>query len=150
MQSTRRSFDNTKCRFISFSIVNISFIFYDDNSFIFYRFRSAFVNDHDITNSISNIDTFVAFSIRLCKVFEQNLSTSVKDSLPIVKHSQPPILRLQTISNIIELYPFFSCLAHMHMNDNLYIRNGQVLSSDITNEIETSILEDFVESWIYF
>jgi hypothetical protein len=36
----------------------------------------------------------------------------------------------------------------MHLYKNLCLKNEQILLSDKTNEIETSVLEDFVEFWI--
>ncbi|CAF3374341.1 unnamed protein product [Rotaria sp. Silwood1] len=117
----------------------------------FQLFRSAFVTAHDITNSNSNIDIFIVFSIRLFILFEQKLQlmpTSIRNQIPINNNSNHPLLRLRTISNIIELFPFFNCLAKMHINDNLYSKNEQILLSDTMNEIETSVLEDFVESWL--
>ncbi len=114
----------------------------------FYRFRSAFVADHGTTYQNSNSDTFITFSIRLAKLLEQKLQlmpTSIREHLPIIKNSNCPLLRLRIISNIIELFPFFNCLASY---DNFYFTNEQILLSDKINDIETSILEDFVESWI--
>ncbi len=73
------------------------------------------------------------------------MPTSTRDHLPVIKTSNYPLLRLQTISNIIELFPFFNCLA---LCDNFYFTNEQILVSDQINDIETSVLEDFVESWI--
>jgi hypothetical protein len=76
------------------------------------------------------------------------MSISIRDHLPIIKTSNCPLLRLRTISNIIELYPFFNCLSKMHLygDDNLFLKNDQILISDKINEIEMSVLEDFVES----
>jgi hypothetical protein len=68
-----------------------------------------------------------------------------KSSIPTSNYS---LLRLRTISNIIELFPFFNCLSTMHLYKNLCLKNEQILLSDKTNEIETSVLEDFVEFWI--
>ncbi|CAM4914423.1 unnamed protein product [Rotaria socialis] len=117
----------------------------------FQLFRSAFVADHDTDNSDSNLDIFIAFSIRLFKLFERKLTsttTPLHDHLPIIdSNSNPPLLRLRTISTIIELFPFFKFLGRIHLNENLYVRNDQVLSPDTINDIETSVLEDFVESW---
>jgi len=73
------------------------------------------------------------------------MPTSIRDHLPIIKNSNCPLLRLRTISNIIELFPFFNCLA---LYDNFYFTNEQILLSDKINDIETSVLEDFMESWI--
>ena len=78
---------------------------------------------------------------------------SIRDQLPIINNSTRPLLRLRTISNIIELFPFFNCLSKMHLYDhydydNLFFNNKQFFLSDKMNEIETSVLEDFVESWI--
>ncbi|CAF4864366.1 unnamed protein product [Rotaria sp. Silwood2] len=55
----------------------------------FQLFRSAFVVDHDIINSNSNIDIFIAFSIRLCKLLEQKLQLmpiSMCDQLLIISN----------------------------------------------------------------
>ncbi len=138
------------------------------------------------------MDTFIAFSIRLSKLLElklQSTTTSIRDRLPIIKNSNRPLLRLRTITHIIELYPFFNCLTRMHTYDHHHyqhpltsqtsILNKQVSipkakesskkkkkslihtssyrksSSTTTNskkeetmsEIETSVLEDFLESW---
>ncbi|CAF1108703.1 unnamed protein product [Rotaria sordida] len=115
----------------------------------FQLFRSAFVTDHNITNSNSHIDIFITFSIRLFKLLEKKLQLmpiSIHNQLPIIKNLNHPLLRLRTISNIIELFPFFNCLTKMHTNDNLYLNNEQILLSDTMNEIETSVLEDFIES----
>ncbi len=93
-------------------------------------------------------DIFTTFSIRLAKLFEQKLQsmpTSTRDHLPIIKNSDCPLLRLRNISNIIELFPFFNCLT---LYDNFYFENEQDALSDKVNDIETSVLEDFVESWI--
>ena len=35
---------------------------------------------------------------------------------------------------------------HLYGYDNLFLKNDQILISDKINEIETSVLEDFVES----
>ncbi|CAF4045021.1 unnamed protein product [Rotaria sp. Silwood2] len=99
----------------------------------FQLFRSAFVVDHDIINSNSNIDIFIAFSIRLCKLLEQKLQLmpiSMCDQLLIISNSNYPLLRLRTISNIIELFPFFNCLARIHTKDNLYLKSEQILLLD--------------------
>ncbi|CAF4229302.1 unnamed protein product [Rotaria sordida] len=115
----------------------------------FQLFRSAFVTDHNITNSNSHIDIFITFSIRLFKLLEKKLQLmpiSIHNQLPIIKNLNHPLIRLRTISNIIELFPFFNCLTKMHTNDNLYLNNEQILLSDTMNEIETSVLEDFIES----
>jgi hypothetical protein len=73
------------------------------------------------------------------------MSTSIRDHLTLIKNSHCPLLRLRNISNIIELFPFFNCLS---LYDNFYFENEQIASSDKINDIETSVLEDFVELWI--
>lgn len=73
------------------------------------------------------------------------MSTSIRDHLSLIKNSHCPLLRLRNISNIIELFPFFNCLS---LYDNFYFENEQIASSDKINDIETSVLEDFVELWI--
>lgn len=160
---------------------------------ILFSFRSAFVTDEDTNDRKPSIDTFITFSIRLSKLLErklQSMPASIRDRLPIIKNLNRPILRLRTITNIIELYPFFNCLTQMHTYDHHHyqhpltsqtsILNKQVslpkrkesskkkskslfhLSSyrknesptihsrkeETMSEIETSVLEDFVESWI--
>jgi len=70
---------------------------------------------------------------------------SIRDHLPIIKNSDCPLLRLRTISNIVELFPFFN---YFSMYDNFYYSSEQILLSDKISDIETSVLEDFVESWI--
>jgi hypothetical protein len=114
----------------------------------------------------------------------------IRDRLPIIKNSTRPLLRLRTITHIIELYPFFNCLTRMHAYDHHYYQhslqthahplNKQIslsktkdstkkktkslihtssyrksesgsinsIKEDTMSEIETSVLEDFVESWI--
>lgn len=91
---------------------------------------------------------FIAFSIRLAKLLDtklQSMPISIREHLPLIKNSDCPLLRLRTISNIIELFPFFNCLA---LYDNFSFPNEQIFLSDKINDIETSVLEDFVESWI--
>jgi hypothetical protein len=108
----------------------------------------------------------------------------------MIKSSTRPLLRLRNITNIIELYPFFNCLTHMHIYDHHHyqhpltsqtsLSNKQIslpkrkesskkknkslthtlsyrksestvnnsLKEETMSEIETSVLEDFVESWI--
>lgn len=117
---------------------------------MFYRFRTAFVSERNTTNQNPDIDVFIPFSTRLFKIFEQkiqSMSKSVRDQLPIDNNLNRPLLRLRTISNVIELFPFFHCLSQMHTNDKLHVKNEQVLVSDTANDIEISVLEDFVESW---
>ncbi|CAF4922768.1 unnamed protein product, partial [Rotaria magnacalcarata] len=156
-------------------------------------FRSAFVTDEDANDRKSPIDTFIAFSIRLSKLLErklQSMSTSMHDRIPIIKNTNRPLLRLRTITNIIELYPFFNCLTQMHTYDHHHYQhalpththtlNKQMpipkkkesskkknkslahvssyrksesttmnsVKEETMSEIETSVLEDFVESWI--
>ena len=51
------------------------------------------------------MNTFLAYSIRLYKLLEQKLqimSMSTYIDLSIMKNSKRPLLRMQTISNIIE------------------------------------------------
>lgn len=114
---------------------------------------------------------------------------TIRDRLPTIKNTNRPLLRLRTITNIIELYPFFNCLTHMHIYDHHHyqhpltshtnllkkqlslpktkestkkknkfsIHSSSTKKSDSTtmksikeetmSEIETSVLEDFVESW---
>ncbi|CAF1679986.1 unnamed protein product [Adineta ricciae] len=159
----------------------------------FQLFRSAFVTDEDTTDRKSPVDTFIAFSIRLNKLLErklQSMSTSIRDRLPTIKSSARPLLRLRTITHIVELYPFFNCLTRMHTYDhhhyqhsvsrNSHSLNKQLslskskdsskkknksmnhtssyrksdsssansIKEDTMSEIETSVLEDFVEYWI--
>ncbi|CAM4958947.1 unnamed protein product [Rotaria socialis] len=159
----------------------------------FQLFRSAFVTDEDANDRKSPIDTFIAFSIRLSKLLErklQSMSTSMHDRIPIIKNINRPLLRLRTITNIIELYPFFNCLTQMHTYDHHHYQhtlpththtlNKQMpilkkkesskkknkslthassyrksesttmnsVKEETMSEIETSVLEDFVESWI--
>ncbi|CAF3354247.1 unnamed protein product [Rotaria sp. Silwood1] len=159
----------------------------------FQLFRSAFVTDEYINDRKSPIDTFIAFSIRLSKLLERKLqlmSTSIHERLPIIKNMNRPLLRLRTITNIIELYPFFNCLTQMHTYDHHHYQHSLPTHTNISNkqislpkkkesskkknkslihissyrksdsttmnsikeetmsEIETSVLEDFVESWI--
>ncbi len=158
----------------------------------FFSFRSAFVTDEESNDRKSPIDTFIAFSIRLSKLLERKLQSippSIRDRLPIIKSSARPLLRLRTITNIIELYPFFNCLTHMHTYDHHHqhpltsqtsLSNKQIslpkikesskkknkslthtssyrksdstvinsIKEETMSEIETSVLEDFVESWI--
>lgn len=113
----------------------------------------------------------------------------MRDRLPTIKTSARPLLRLRTISSIIELYPFFICLTHMHTYDHHHYQHPLTSQSSLTNkpvtlpkrkesskkknkssthssinrkseskainslkeetmsEIETSVLEDFLESW---
>ncbi|CAF3570172.1 unnamed protein product [Adineta steineri] len=106
----------------------------------FQLFRSAFVDDHVKNYENSTLDTFITFSIRLSKLFEQKFQT-----IPIIQTSNFPLLRLRIISNISELFPFFNYLSKMHLYDNLYLKKDQIFLSDKTNAIETSILEDFLE-----
>ena len=161
-----------------------------------FSFRSAFVtNEEDTADRKTSIDTFITFSIRLSHLFErkiQLMSTSTRERLPTIKNSNRPLLRLRTITHIIELYPFFKCLTHMHTYDHHHyqhsLSNHTTLSNnnqpipilkrkelskkkkkyllnmssyrktesktinsvqeETISEIETSILEDFVESWI--
>ncbi|CAF0867652.1 unnamed protein product [Adineta ricciae] len=159
----------------------------------FQLFRSAFVTDEDTTDRKSPVDTFIAFSIRLNKLLErklQSMSTSIRDRLPTIKSSTRPLLRLRTITHIVELYPFFNCLTRIHTYDHHHYqhsvsRNSHPLNKqlslskskdsskkknksmnhtssyrksdsssansikeDTMSEIETSVLEDFVEYWI--
>ncbi|CAF0958288.1 unnamed protein product [Adineta steineri] len=159
----------------------------------FQLFRSAFVTDEDTNDRKPPMDTFIAFSIRLCKLLERKLQTipaSMRDRLPVIKTSTRPLLRLRTITNIIELYPFFNCLTRMHTYDHHHYQhslpthtntfNKQIslsktkdsskkkskslihtssyrksesstmnsIKEETMSEIETSVLEDFVESWI--
>jgi hypothetical protein len=111
----------------------------------------------------------------------------IHDRLPIIKHSNRPLLRLRNITNIIELYPFFHCLTRMHTYDYQHPLTSQTsltnkpvslpkpkesskkktrslihllsyrksdsrttnsIKEETMSEIETSVLEDFVESWI--
>ncbi|CAF0944762.1 unnamed protein product [Adineta steineri] len=159
----------------------------------FQLFRSAFVTDEDTNDRKPPMDTFIAFSIRLCKLLErklQSIPASIRDRLPVIKTSTRPLLRLRTITNIIELYPFFNCLTRMHTYDHHHYQhslpthtntfNKQIslsktkdsskkkskslihtssyrksesstmnsIKEETMSEIETSVLEDFVESWI--
>ncbi|CAF2527782.1 unnamed protein product [Rotaria sp. Silwood2] len=159
----------------------------------FQLFRSAFVTDEYINDRKSPIDTFIAFSIRLSKLLERKLqlmSTSIHERLPIITNTNRPLLRLRTITNIIELYSFFNCLTQMHTYDHHHYQHSLPTHTNISNkqisipkkkesskkknkslqhissyrksdsttmnsikeetmsEIETSVLEDFVESWI--
>jgi hypothetical protein len=66
------------------------------------------------------------------------VQSSPIDPLPIIKNSNHPLLRLRTISNINELFPFFNYLAKLYSNGNLYIRNEQ------------SVLEDFFVIEFFF
>ena len=118
---------------------------------LFFSFRSAFIADHDTINQNSNTHTFVAFSIRLSKLFErkfQSMPASIRDQLPVIKNPTCPLLRLKTITNIIELFPFFNYLSNIPTYDNICLKNDQIILSDKINDIEISVLEDFVESWI--
>lgn len=157
-----------------------------------FSFRSAFVTDEDTNDRKPPLDTFIAFSIRLSKLLERKLQTipsSIRDRLPSIKTAARPLLRLHTISSIIELYPFFNCLTHMHTYDHHHYQHPLTSQSSLTNkpvtlpkskesskkknkssthnssnrksestainsikeetmsEIETSVLEDFLESW---
>ncbi|CAF4329023.1 unnamed protein product, partial [Rotaria sp. Silwood2] len=159
----------------------------------FQLFRSAFVTDEYINDRKSPVDTFIAFSIRLSKLLERKLqlmSTSIHERLPIITNTNRPLLRLRTITNIIELYSFFNCLTQMHTYDHHHYQHSLPTHTNISNkqisipkkkesskkknkslqhissyrksdsttmnsikeetmsEIETSVLEDFVESWI--
>jgi hypothetical protein len=73
------------------------------------------------------------------------MSPTLRNYLSAIKISHGPLLRLRSISNIIELFPFFNCLS---LYDNFYFKNEQIPLSDKINDIETSVLEDFIESWI--
>jgi len=118
------------------------------------------------------------------------MPASIHDRLPIIKSSNRPLLRLRTITHIVELYPFFNCLTRMHTYDQHHYQHPLISQTNILNkqlslpktkesskkknkssihtssyrksnstiinsikeetmsEIETSVLEDFVESWI--
>lgn len=160
-------------------------------SFLF-SFRSAFLTDEDRVDKKPPVDTFIAFSIRLSKLLERKLQSmppTIVDRLPKISNANRPLLRLRTITNIIELYPFFHCLTQMHTYDHHHyqhslsahpnISNKQVslpkkkesskkknkssahmsssrksestamnsITEETMSEIETSVLEDFVESW---
>ena len=157
-----------------------------------FSFRSAFVtNEEDTTDRKTSIDTFITFSIRLSKLLERKLqlmSTSTRDHLSTIKNTNRPLLRLRTITHIIELYPFFKCLTYMHpyhyqhslSNHTTLSNNNQPIpvlkrkelskkknkfllnvssyrktesktinstQGEAMSDIETSVLEDFVESW---
>lgn len=101
-------------------------------------------------NQTLNVDVFTAFSVRLFKLLEQkmqSISTTIDIQLPTVNSSNRPFLRLQTISNIVELFPFFNHLVKLQINNNLYLNNEPIVLSNTTNNIEISVLEDFVECW---
>lgn len=163
------------------------------NSICSFRFRSAFVTDDDHNDRKTPTDTFIAFSIRLAKLLErklQSMPTSIRDRLPHCKSSSRPLLRLRSITHIVELYPFFQCLTRMHTYDQHHYQHPLSSHTSLTNrqlsmpkhkdsskkknkssahyatsmrksetistislqeetmsEIETSVLEDFVESW---
>ena len=166
---------------------------FPESKFSLSSFRSAFVTDEEFTDRKSPVDTFIAFSIRLAKLLERKLQStpaSTRDRLPNIKSTARPLLRLRTITNIIELYPFFNCLTHMHTYDHhhyqhplasqISLLNKQIslpkrkesskkknkslnytsshrksestlinsIKEETMSEIETSVLEDFVESWI--
>ena len=55
-----------------------------------------------------------------------------------------PLLRQRTLSNLNELYWFFNSLS---IYNNFDYSMEQISLTETINEIETSILEDFVESW---
>jgi hypothetical protein len=76
------------------------------------------------------------------------MPTSIRDNLPIINHSRCPLLRLKTLPNIVELFPFFNYLVRMPIYDTLYLKREQILLSDKLSDIEISVLEDFVESWL--
>ena len=73
------------------------------------------------------------------------MSPTLREHLSVIKTTHGPLLRLRNISNIIELFPFFNCLS---LYDNFYFENEQIPLSDKINDIETSVLEDFIELWI--
>ena len=115
----------------------------------------------------------------------------MRDRLPPTNELTRPLLRLRSITHIIELYPFFQCLTRMHTYDHHHHQNTLPMQSNLMtrqqtmpkskesskkknkssmhhslsmrklesasmhsvqeetiSEIETSVLEDFVESWI--
>lgn len=118
------------------------------------------------------------------------MPAAMHERLPVIKHANRPLLRLRTITNIIELYPFFNCLTQMHTYDHHHYQHSLPMHTNTLNkqlsipkkkestkkknkssahvssyrksettsmnsvkeetmsEIETSVLEDFVESWI--
>lgn len=86
-----------------------------------FSFRSAFVTDEDSNERKPPLDTFIAFSLRLNRLLErklQSMSASIRERLPVIKSSSRPLLRLRTITHIVELYPFFNCLTRMHTYDH--------------------------------
>ncbi|CAF1093610.1 unnamed protein product [Adineta ricciae] len=97
----------------------------------FQLFRSAFVDDYNLNNQVLSPDTFTTFSIRISKLFDEKCQ-----SLPISSTPTCPHLRLQTITTIDELRPFFHCLSTIYLRDT---------SHEQTDQIELSVLEDFVE-----
>ena len=90
-----------------------------------------------------NLDRFIAFSARLSALLDQKLQStpvSVRDSLPMLRNHHRTLLDQRAISNIIELSPFFHFLSAMNVCEESVVSTS--------NAIESSILEDFLESWI--
>ena len=109
--------------------------------------RSVFLADYGTTNPTISTDTFTTFPIRLVKLFErklQTMPTSIRDQLPIIDPRDCPFLRLRNLSNSIELYPFFHCLM-TYEND---FSQNDTQTNVLSDHIETSVLEDFIESGI--